>query len=253
MKTKMKFAVCALVCMTMACAAASAEGSQPGGMGGNRPQMQQGQMKDNRKNKQGQAPDMNNQNGQNQAPDMSNQNGQNQAPGMNDQNGQNQAPDMNNQNQAPDQNGQQPNGGAQNNQQKPNGNQQKPDDQNAPKDMPGRIDAKKLLEDGVIDEDTYNAIEDYFKENAPEKPEDSQQEDGQQPPEKPEGEQDDTQQPPEKPEGEQDDDAAEKPELPAIGGGLDEVQLKSLLDAGVITQEQYDTLLELLTGSGDAA
>lgn len=39
MKTKMKFAICALVCMTMACAAASAEGSQPGG---NRPQMQQG-------------------------------------------------------------------------------------------------------------------------------------------------------------------------------------------------------------------
>lgn len=38
-----------------------------------------------------------------------------------------------------------------------------------------------------------------------------------------------------------------------IGGGLDEAQLKSLLDAGVITQEQYDTLLELLTGSGDAA
>lgn len=35
--------------------------------------------------------------------------------------------------------------------------------------------------------------------------------------------------------------------------GLDEAPLKSLLNAGVITQEQYDTLLELLTGSGDAA
>ena len=108
------------------------------------------------------------------------------------------------------------------------------DDQNAPKDMPSRIDAKKLLEDGVIDEDTYNAIEAYLKENASEKPE---------------GEQDDTQ----KPEGEQSDGDTEKPELPEIGNGLDEVQLKSLLDAGVITQEQYDTLLELLTGSGDAA
>ena len=34
------------------------------------------------------------------------------------------------------------------------------DDQNAPKDMPSRIDTKKLLEDGVIDEDTYNAYVD---------------------------------------------------------------------------------------------
>ena len=108
------------------------------------------------------------------------------------------------------------------------------DDQNAPKDMPSRIDTKKLLEGGVIDEDTYNAIEAYLKENASEKPE---------------GEQDDTQ----KPEGEQSDGDTEKPELPEIGDGPDEVQLKSLLDAGVITQEQYDTLLELLTGSGDAA
>lgn len=112
------------------------------------------------------------------------------------------------------------------------------DDQNAPKDMSSRIDTKKLLEDGVIDEDTYNAIEAYLKENASEKPE---------------GEQDDTQKLPEKPEGEQSDGDTEKPELPEIGDGLDEVQLKSLLDAGVITQEQYDTLLELLTGSGDAA
>lgn len=104
--------------------------------------------------------------------------------------------------------------------------------------MPSRVDTRKLLEDGVIDEDTYNAIEEYLKENAPEKPE---------------GEQDDTQQPPEKPEDEADDDSADQPELPEIGGGLDEAQLKSLLDAGVITQEQYDTLLELPTGSGDAA
>ncbi len=121
---------------------------------------------------------------------------------------------------------------------KKKGMQQKPDDQNVPKDMPSRVDTRKLLEDGVIDEDTYNAIEEYLKENASEKPE---------------GEQDDTQQPPEKPEDEADDDSADQPELPEIGGGLDEVQLKSLLDAGVITQEQYDTLLELLTGSGDAA
>ena len=122
------------------------------------------------------------------------------------------------------------------------------DDQNAPKDMSSRIDIKKLLEDGVIDEDTYNAIEAYLKENASEKPE-GEQKNIQQPPEKPEGEQDDTQ----KPESEQSDGDTEKPELPEIGDGLDEVQLKSLLDAGVITQEQYDTLLELLTGSGDAA
>lgn len=116
--------------------------------------------------------------------------------------------------------------------------QQKPDDQNVPKDMPSRVDTRKLLEDGVIDEDTYNAIEEYLKENAPEKLE---------------GEQDDTQQLPEKLEDEADDDSADQPELPEIGGGLDEAQLKSLLDAGVITQEQYDTLLKRLTGSGDAA
>ena len=211
MKTKMKFAVCALVCMTMACAAASAEGSQPGGMGGNRPQMQQGQMKDDKKGgmPQGQAPDMNGQS-----------------------NGQNQAPNMNGQSNA--QNG-----------------QQKPDNQNAPKDMPTRLDTKKLLEDGVIDEDTYNAIEAYLKENAPEKPE-GEQDDTQQPPEKPEGEQDDTQQPPEKPDGDADDDSTDQPELPEIGGGLDEVQLKNLLDAGVITQEQYDAIVALL-GSGENA
>ncbi len=143
-------------------------------------------------------------------------------------------------------NGPKPNDGAQENRQQ-NGNnkqnsnhglQQTLDDPNVPKDMPSRVDTRKLLEDGVIDEDTYNAIEEYLKENAPEKPE---------------GEQDDTQQPPEKPEDGADDDSVDQPELPEIGGGLDEAQLKSLLDAGVITQEQYDTLLELLTGSGDAA
>lgn len=40
---------------------------------------------------------------------------------------------------------------------KKKGMQQKPDDQNVPKDMPSRVDTRKLLEDGVIDEDTYNA------------------------------------------------------------------------------------------------
>ena len=216
MKTKMKVAVCTLLCMTMACAAANAEGGTTNSTNSGRPQTQQSQMK-NRKKKGMQ---------------------QGQMPGMDEQG---QAPDMNGQN-----NGQKPNDGAQENRQQNgnnkqnsnNGMQQKPDDQNAPKDMPSRVDTRKLLEDGVIDEDTYNAIEEYLKENAPEKPE---------------GEQDDTQQPPEKPEDEADDDSADQPELPEIGGGLDEAQLKSLLDAGVITQAQYDTLLELLTGSGDAA
>lgn len=40
---------------------------------------------------------------------------------------------------------------------KKKGMQQKLDDQNVPKDMPSRVDTRKLLEDGVIDEDTYNA------------------------------------------------------------------------------------------------
>ncbi len=78
----------------------------------------------------------------------------------------------------------------------------------------------------------------YLKENAPEKPE---------------GEQDDTQQPPEKPDGDADDDSADQPELPEIGGGLDEVQLKNLLDAGVITQEQYDAIVALLDSGENAA
>ena len=131
MKTKMKVAVCTLL-LTMACAAANAEGGTTNSTNSGRPQTQQSQMK-NRKKKGMQ---------------------QGQMPGMDEQG---QAPDMNGQN---------------------NGMQQKPDDQNVPKDMPSRVDTRKLLEDGVIDEDTYNAIEEYLKENAPEKPE---------------GEQDDTQ------------------------------------------------------------
>ena len=195
----------------MACAAASAEGGRQGNKNGGRPQMQQGQMGDrNGMQQQGQTPNMNDQNGQNQMPNTNDRNDRNQVPNMKDLN-----------------NDRQPNGGAQN-------NGQKPDDENALKDMPTRLDAKKLLEDGVIDEDTYNAIEDYLK-----------QDDTQQQPEKPEGEQDDTRQQPEKPEGEQDDNT-EKPELPAIGGSLDEVQLQSLLDAGVITQEQYDAITALM-------
>ena len=126
MKTKMKVAVCTLLCMTMACAAANAESGTTNSTNSGRPQTQQSQMK-NRKKKgmqQGQAPDMNGQN-----------------------------------------NGQKPNDGAQENRQQNgnnkqnsnNGMQQKLDDQNVPKDMPSRVDTRKLLEDGVIDEDTYNA------------------------------------------------------------------------------------------------
>lgn len=135
MKTKMKVAVCTLLCMTMACAAANAEGGPTNSTNSGRPQTQQSQMK-NRKKKGMQ---------------------QGQMPGMDEQG---QAPDMNGQN-----NGQKPNDGAQENRQQNgnnkqnsnNGMQQKPDDQNVPKDMPSRVDTRKLLEDGVIDEDTYNA------------------------------------------------------------------------------------------------
>ena len=135
MKTKMKVAVCTLLCMTMACAAANAEGGTTNSTNSGRPQTQQSQMK-NRKKKGMQ---------------------QGQMPGMDEQG---QAPDMNGQN-----NGQKPNDGAQENRQQNgnnkqnsnNGMQQKPDGQNVPKDMPSRVDTRKLLEDGVIDEDTYNA------------------------------------------------------------------------------------------------
>lgn len=135
MKTKMKVAVCTLLCMTMACAAANAEGGTTNSTNSGWPQTQQSQMK-NRKKKGMQ---------------------QGQMPGMDEQG---QAPDMNGQN-----NGPKPNDGAQENRQQNgnnkqnsnNGMQQKPDDQNVPKDMPSRVDTRKLLEDGVIDEDTYNA------------------------------------------------------------------------------------------------
>lgn len=135
MKTKMKVAVCTLLCMTMACAAANAEGGTTNSTNSGRPQTQQSQMKNRKKTGMQQG----------------------QMPGMDEQG---QAPDMNGQN-----NGQKPNDGAQENRQQNgnnkqnsnNGMQQKPDDQNVPKDMPSRVDTRKLLEDGVIDEDTYNA------------------------------------------------------------------------------------------------
>lgn len=267
MKTKMKFAVCAVMCAMLACSAASADGGMQaqGDRGGASAQTQQNGMRQDKKNggdpmnqPQGQPGNMQNDN--QQAP-QGQPNGGMQG---NNQQGQPNGDMQNNSQQAPQG---QPNGNAQNGQN--GGMMQKPDDQ---KGMPARMDLKKLLEDGVIDEDTYNAIESYLKENAPEKPEsdaDSAQ-DGQQPPEKPEGDADsaqDGQQPPEKPESDADNaqDGQQPPEKPEgdtdnaqempedLGGGLDEVQLKNLLDAGIITQEQYDTLLNLLTGSTDSA
>ena len=73
MKTKMKVAVCTLLCMTRACAAANAEGGTTNSTNSGRPQTQQSQMK-NRKKKgmqQGQMPEMDE---QGQAPDMNGQN-----------------------------------------------------------------------------------------------------------------------------------------------------------------------------------
>ena len=121
---------------------------------------------------------------------------------------------------------------------------ERPDDM--PGDMPGMA-WSKLVEDGVISQETCDAIEEYIKENAPDKPDDAA--DGSERPEPPAKPDDDGTEPPEKPEG----DESERPELPEDGEhidgipGLTEELLDALLDAGIITEDEYEALLELVT------
>ena len=120
---------------------------------------------------------------------------------------------------------------------------ERPDDM--PGDMPGMA-WSKLVEDGVISQETCDAIEEYIKENAPDKPDDAA--DGSERPEPPAKPDDDGTEPPEKPEG----DESEPPELPEDGEhidgipGLTEDLLDALLDAGIITEDEYEALLELV-------
>ncbi len=246
---------------------------------------QNGPMNNNRNSQNGQAPDFsqapNGQNGQNgQAPDFSQapngQNSQNgQAPDFsqapNDQNGQNgQAPDFS---QAP--NGQ--NGQAPDFSQAPNG--QAPDGQNGPM---GGLSFDSLLKDGIIDQDTYDAIVAYMKENAPAAPETNNTDtadtdestatdaadstlpqgkpgDGKMPPEKPADDNGTT--PPEKPaddngttppEKPADDNGTTPPEKPADGSPESDL-LKKLVENGILTQEQADAILTEIGTSSDAS
>ncbi len=85
-----------------------------------------------------------------------------------------------------------------------------------------------MLMNGTISEDTYTAIEEYFKQNPPAKPDGEADFDGQEPPANP------------------DDKADFNGRRPPQGGMLNADMLQALLDANVITTDEYNTLLAAL-------
>ena len=100
-----------------------------------------------------------------------------------------------------------------------------------------------MLMNGTISEDTYTAIEEYFKQNPPAKPDGEADFDGQEPPAKPDGEADfDRQEPSANP----DDKADFNGRRPPQGGMLNADMLQALLDVNVITTDEYNTLLAAL-------
>ena len=100
-----------------------------------------------------------------------------------------------------------------------------------------------MLMNGTISEDTYTAIEEYFKQNPPAKPDGEADFDRQEPPAKPDGEVDfDGQEPSANP----DDKADFNGRRPPQGGMLNADMLQALLDANVITTDEYNTLLAAL-------
>ena len=159
--------------------------------------------------------------------------------------------------------------------------------ENAAPDMPA-FDAQPdsvwqtLVDEGIISEDTMNAIQQYIQENRPDMPEGNGQSggapempNGEQPgdaPEKPDGEQPGSGSAPEKPDGERPSDAPEMPSgeqpggngqpdmpdgeqsggngQPDMPGGnqpggamISESLLDDLLNAGIITQTEYEAIL----------
>ena len=100
-----------------------------------------------------------------------------------------------------------------------------------------------LVDEGIISQETLDAILKFMEENRPELPDGT---DGNQfgtPPEKPDGAQDGAPQMPggQKPDG--------MPEMPDGGGQtlmLSQEMLDQLLEAGIITQEEYDAILAFL-------
>ena len=100
-----------------------------------------------------------------------------------------------------------------------------------------------MLMNGTISEDTYTAIEEYFKQNPPKRPDGEADFDGQEPPAKPDGEEDfDGQEPSANP----DDNADFNGRRPPQGGMLNANMLQALLDANVITTDEYNTLFAAL-------
>ena len=112
------------------------------------------------------------------------------------------------------------------------GNEQMPQmNGKGPEDGFGFIGFKDYVEDGTISQETYDAITKFMEENKPDLPEGME-----------EGER------PELPEGVKNGEKAELPEgakegeRPEMKEGEGPDLLKDLLEAGVITQEEYDTL-----------
>ena len=85
-----------------------------------------------------------------------------------------------------------------------------------------------MLMNGTISEDTYTAIEEYFKQNSPKRPDGEADFDGQEPPAKPDGE------------------ADFNGRRPPQGGMLNADMLQALLDVNVIMTDEYNTLLAAL-------
>ena len=114
-----------------------------------------------------------------------------------------------------------------------------------------KVDFKSLVDQGIIDQETYEKIENYLKNNTPEMPangqapaegsaSNEQTEDGQAPAE--------GTTPPEMPEG------TTPPELPASGEApAQDDLLTKLVEAGILTQEQADAIAALEKTAGTAA
>lgn len=85
-----------------------------------------------------------------------------------------------------------------------------------------------MLMNGTISEDTYTAIEEYFKQNPPKRPDGEADFDGQEPSANP------------------DDKADFNGRRPSQGGMLNADMLQALLDVNVITTDEYNTLLAAL-------
>ncbi len=119
--------------------------------------------------------------------------------------------------------------------------------------MNGKGSFENLLKNGVIDQNTYNAIMDYMKQHAPAGAPNGQAQDGTTPPAMPEGEgssqaQDGTT-PPAMPEGAEGTTPPEKPEGENGQAPQEDDLLKKLVEEGILTQEQADAVAAAQTAA----